>query len=344
MTFPISSRFLDSEKLAQVAFKAGSTYLTEAARGEGVYRGLPRPFCLPRECAEENLYTGIRSSAIEYFSVQHIQWHNGQRGKPSNHMCSSQVACVNFLYPFANQPRALANLMRPVFPGLAEMLPIEGGRYVAFEWIGQRNYLGERVSRHAARTRGANCTSADAAVCFKRTDGLSQTVLIEWKYTESYPSLSCRYAKSGTDRTAIYRPLYERDDCPIRHDPSPTLGMLFYEPFYQMLRQQLLAHEMECAHELGAGIVSVLHIAPACNLDFCKITSPYLAAPGASATGVWAKLVQPADRFTSVSTEQLFGWLTAEGLPGMGDWLAYIHGRYPWVQGQTAGPREQIGL
>ena len=76
--------------------------------------------------------------------------------------------------------------MKPVFPDLDEMLPIEDGQYVAFEWIGKQNYLGEKISRNGKRTRGANFTSADAAVMFKLNDGQKQIVLIEWKYTESY--------------------------------------------------------------------------------------------------------------------------------------------------------------
>ena len=33
----------------------------------------------------------------------------------------------------------------------------------------------------------------------------------------------------------------------------------------------------------------------------------------------------------SVSTEGLFGTLSAAELPGMADWLAYITARCPWV-------------
>ena len=53
------------------------------------------------------------------------------------------------------------------------------GHYVTFEWIGQDNYLGEKVPRTGKRTRGANCTSADAALLFERTDGTRQIVLID---------------------------------------------------------------------------------------------------------------------------------------------------------------------
>ncbi len=222
--------------------------------------------------------------------------------------------------------------MRPVFPEVQNMLPVESGQYVSFEWIGEKNYLGEKISRNGQRTRGANCTSADAIVMFERKDAKRQVVLIEWKYTESYGGTFLKFSDSGTDRTEIYRPLFERDDCPIRKDILPSFDALFYEPFYQFTRQQLLAHEMEIAHELGAYIVSVLHIAPAHNADFRRVTSPILETLGESAASIWAKLVKPEGRFISVSTERLFGHISAERFPKIKSWAEYIQARYAWVQ------------
>jgi hypothetical protein len=322
--------FLASEKAHQVAFKATSPTISAAARAEGIYRHEARPFCLPMEHAEENLYPTIRGSALDYFASLGIQWHQGQDGKPSNHLCSSQVCCLNFLWPFADQPDALATVLRPLFPTLDAMLPIERGHYVTFEWIGTQNYLGE-VCRNGKRTRGANYTSADAAVMFQRNDGRRQIVLIEWKYTESYGRTALRVARSGTDRLAIYRPLLEHDDCPIDQSQLPAWDALFYEPFYQLMRQQLLAHEMERAHELGADIVTLLHIAPEHNLAFRRVTSPALVELGQSATDVWAALTRSSGRFLSTSQEQLFGRLTAEQVPEMQGWLDYMHARYPSV-------------
>ncbi|HHY56650.1 MAG TPA: hypothetical protein GYA08_14585 [Chloroflexi bacterium] len=166
--------FLEAEKVRQSTFKQQSPTFGIAARSDGMYKGRPRPFCLPVDYAEENLFPGIRETAPAYFSKFEIKWHDGQAGKPSNHLCSSQVCCVNFLFPFHDQPKALAELLRPVFPELARMLPIENGQYVAFEWIGEKNYLREKISRNGKRTRGANFTSADAAVMFERTDGTRQ--------------------------------------------------------------------------------------------------------------------------------------------------------------------------
>jgi hypothetical protein len=143
----------------------------------------------------------------------------------------------------------LAQVLCLVYPDIEKMLPVENWRYVSFEWIGRENYLGERVSRGGQRSRGANCTSADSIVMFERRDKKRQIVLIEWKYTESYGGNSLKIAASGTDRAEIYRHLFEKADCPIDKEILPGFDSLFYEPFYQFMRQQFLANEMEKAHE-----------------------------------------------------------------------------------------------
>jgi len=124
--------FLESEKRRQAKFKATSIYFSIAARSDGVYKGKPRSFCLPIEYAAENLFPEIRQAALAYFSSQGIKWHDGHNGHPSNHLCDSQVCCVNFLLAFSDKPDALASVLRPVFPDIRTMLPVENGQYVAF--------------------------------------------------------------------------------------------------------------------------------------------------------------------------------------------------------------------
>mgnify|MGYP007065221627 FL=1 len=324
-------KFLEAEKPKQAHFKATSPYFSEPARGEGIYKGKPRPFCLPVEYAEQNLFPAIRQAAPAFFAAQKIKWHDGQNGKPSNHLCDSQVCCVNFLFPFVHQPEALKRLLLPHYPEIERMLPVEDDKFVSFEWIGKENYLGEKISNHGQRTRGANFTSADAIVRFERQDKRCQVVLIEWKYTESYGYTNLVIAKSGTDRTKIYRHLWDSSDCPLERQLLPCFEALFYEPFYQLMRQQFLADGMEKAHEMGADIVSLLHIAPAHNQDFRRVTSPALDGLGHSPTEIWKKVVKNEDRFSSLSTEMLFGGLTAKAMPEMRGWLEYIQQRYNWV-------------
>lgn len=105
------------------------------------------------------------------------------------------------------------------------------------------------------------------------------------------------------------------------------------EPFYQLMRQQLLAHEMEKARELDAVVVSLLHVAPSHNKDFRKVTSQELESLGDTATGVWKRLVKTPGRFLSVGTEQLFGSLLASPPAEMKPWADYLTQRYPWVAG-----------
>lgn len=320
-------KFLESEQDRQAQFKQAPLAFSEPARLDGAYKDKLRPFCLPPKLADENLFEGIRTAAIDWFRAHKIKWHDDQNGRPSNHLCDSQVCCVNFLFAFANNPEPLASLLRPVFPGIKQMLPVEDGAFVAFEWIGERNYLDERAHQ-GSRTRGANCTSADAVVAFERADGRKQVVLIGWTYTESYHSIHLKASPRGMDRTTVYQHFFEQADCPLDASRVPSFEALLFEPFCQLMRRQFLAHEMEKARELKADIVSLLHIAPARNTAFRKVTSPALKPLGETATGVWAKLVRTPDRFQSVSTEKLFGPVLANPPAGLKDWAVYMNGRY----------------
>lgn len=325
------AQFKQVEKLRQANVKANTPYLSVSARSHGLYKGHSYTFCLPREYAEENLYHEIRQPIMAYFARNEIKWHDGQNGKPSNHLCDSQVSCANFLFPFYDKPAALAALLRPIFPDLQEMLPIEDGQYVAFEWIGQDDYLGERKYRKVKRTRGANYTSPDAAVMFQRVDGHRQIVLIEWKYTETYYSTPFRIAPSGRDRTKIYEHLYLADDCPLSKELIPSFDSLFYEPFYQFMRQQFLAHQMEKAKELGANRVVLLHLSPAQNKAFKRVTSPTLQSIVGSATEVWQQLVKKPDSFIAAHTETVFNQFQIDQFPELSGWWQYIGTRYNWV-------------
>jgi hypothetical protein len=323
-------QFLETEKPYQSHFKATSHHFSDCARQPGIYKKFPRSFCLPAELSAENLLPDIRQSAIAFFHNHDIKWHDAQDGKPSNHMCDSQVCCVNFLFPFADKADALAALLRTVYPAIRGILPMDG-QCLTFEWIGLDNYLNERIHSGASRTRGANFTSADAAIMFELDDGRRQIALIEWKYTESYPCLDLRFSKNGTDRRVIYRRLYDSDDSPLDRSQPFHYDDLFFEPFYQLMRQQFLACQMELHKELGADIVSLLHIAPRANLDFLAVTSPGLASLGYSPTTIWSRLVGLPGRFHTVATEDLFGQFPIHRYPDLAPWWHYITTRYGWL-------------
>lgn len=323
-------RFRESERINQSKFKSTSPYISDLSRLDGVYREKPRSFCLPSDRSIENLYPPIQESALAHFTRNNIKWHQGINRKPSNHLCSSQVFCVNFLFPFADQSTLLKHLLHPIFPCLDEMVPVEDGYFVSFEWIGEKNYLQEKISKNRTRTRGALFTSADSIVMFNTLDNKRHIVLIEWKYTESYTNRFLRFSSSGTDRFNIYNHLFQSDDCPINKSLLPSYDSLFYDPFDQLMRQQFLANEMEKAHEMGADIVSVLHISPEHNNDFKKNTSSALNEFGDSPTLIWKSLLAK-ERFRSISTEKLFSFISGSNLAESSSWVKYIESRYNWI-------------
>lgn len=59
--------FLETEKPKQAYFKTISPYFSDSAREDGIYKGKPRPFCLPSEFAEQNLFPCIRETAPSFF-------------------------------------------------------------------------------------------------------------------------------------------------------------------------------------------------------------------------------------------------------------------------------------
>lgn len=323
--------FKTQEYVRQANFKQQSSYFSETARTNGIFKGKSYDFCLPTKSAEENLFSGIRQDMLAYFQQAGIPWHQGSDGKPTTHLCSSQVACVNFLGIFMQQPEALATLLRPIFPTIKHMLPMIENRYVEFEWIGKNNYLGERTGKNGKRTRGANATSADAMVFFEQQNGQKQLVLIEWKYTETYSSTPKHISKSGTSRVSSYQHLYDIEDCPLNKTRLTDFRALFYEPFYQFMRQQFLAHEMQKAREFGAHKVSVLHIAPQKNQAFLNVTSPQLRSTGDNCTAVWKNLLRQPNDFLSVHTENLFHNPALQHNPQVRDGYRYIHERYSWL-------------
>ena len=70
-------RFLQKEKHRQAELKATSRLFSNQARTDGIFKGKPRPYCLPVEQADQNLFEQVRQSAIEYFAELKIKWHQG---------------------------------------------------------------------------------------------------------------------------------------------------------------------------------------------------------------------------------------------------------------------------
>ena len=168
--------FFTEQRELQLAARTDAELFPVAGTRPGRMNGRDYPIILPDDAAHEAFYPPHARWVDEYIRRHGITPHRMLR-----HLLSSQACCFNFLAPFVEKPEALAALLAPLFPGSTiepcRMDEADGG-YVAFEWVDRTDCLGEAGGR--TLTRGANCTSTDAAIC-ARVDDRLELLLIEWK-------------------------------------------------------------------------------------------------------------------------------------------------------------------
>jgi hypothetical protein len=159
--------------------------------------------------------------------------------------------------------------------------------------------------------------------------------LIEWKYTEIYGAAIQNKVREGAVHTPNqvranrYSELVFAPNGPITDDLNLKLEDFFWEPFYQLLRQQTLAYQMERAREAKTDRVRVLDISPVGNRRLHVVTSKALNRFGADAFAVFAQTLIDPVAFISRTIEQVFCPILAE-MPE-DPWAAYLSGRYTFV-------------
>lgn len=266
-------------------------------------------YCLPADMATDNLLPESQG-AVALFADLGIPWHCGIDNGPGNNLLSSQVQCANALMPMVNDPQRIVRAFGDIVD-IAEVLEIEPGRNLTFEYIGPTDYFGE--GKGSPRVRGAKCTSVDAAFLYRTSTGTTELALVEWKYTETYTKV--RPPNPSYDRTRIgrYGDDFNNPAGPIRSDLIEIEWMLD-EPFYQLMRQQLLAWRLEQEKAEGADVVRILHVLPSDNLAYQEsLVRPEHRALGECVDEVWRKLLRTPDRFRHVDAsvfldEEITSW------------------------------------
>ena len=287
-----------------------------------------------------NLAPTIRDEAKSLFAhddpAQRIQWH-----KFAGHGCSSQACCVSFLLPLAQHPEVLSEWIDHV-AGVsgAQVEPIEDRhgtpRLIAFEWFPpDTDHLNE-ASKSGSKPRGANSTSVDAAIRY-RLDGKVRLLLIEWKYIESYGDKRTDRERSGDiARDKRYHNLWKRPHGPLRADIGLELREFYLNPWYQLLRQQMLAYHAETDPLSCYSHVQLLHISPAANAALKTINGDafrqFAGAKGlqeGTLFDVFTAMLDPrfADRFRSIDIASAFAPVADH--PLMHETSAWLRARYP---------------
>jgi hypothetical protein len=198
--------------------------------GNGIFRKKNRPFVL-QHC-KNNIYQPIASDAIKYFRENKISWWGGSA--PTGHTLSSQISCINHLFPIRHDKNSVLEIVKKVCPNFIDVLPITTDTtntvgYIQFEAVSNIDHLNE-----GQLSRGKNCTSIDALIYAKHSNCSKYLIIIEWKYIEKgYKD------KSNATRRKRYTDLIQCSKQLINGCP-----IYYYEPFYQLMRQTLWAEQM----------------------------------------------------------------------------------------------------
>lgn len=263
--------------------------------GGGLFKNLDREFVLKDPTL--NLWAGIREDVIQYFSNNKIPfWDSGC--EPTGHLLSSQIACLNHLY-FLRQRKDIASaVLKGIDSDVKTALILDNcDGYVDFEVIGSKNYLGEKL-----HTRGANSTSVDAAMLAELNNGKRRLYFIEWKYVETYSKASKAEGESGKTRLGIYQPFLMHPDSPLK---VSNIEGLFTEPYYQLMRQTLLASEIVKAREYQADSYLHIHAIPKDNLELKNVNTASGKLIGNTLEQTWKNILKKPSQYVAIDPQDL---------------------------------------
>jgi hypothetical protein len=284
-------------------------------KGNGVFKKKNYPFILENNL--NNLYEPIRVNVLEYFKQNNVAWWGG---KLTNHPLSSQVACLNHLFPIRNDKDAVLSIIQQVLPEIIDVLPITTDKhlpaYIQFESVSDVDHLNEKNT-----TRGANCTSLDALILGKHKNGKTILFPIEWKYVEAYGN-----EDKGTNETrrSRYDNLINLSKQLITTESNKVY---YYEPFYQLMRQTLWAEQMVKNKEIEtikADDYIHLHIIPTNNKDLLQ-KKYFNSAKGME--GTWRECIKDQSKYRIIEPKQL---LSEIDYTKYRESLDYLRDRY-WI-------------
>lgn len=298
--------------------------LFDGISGGGRFMGKERPFVL--KDGSHNLYAPIREQAIKYFRDNNVGWWGGS--KPSGHVLSSQVACLNHLFSVRNDADAVLAMLNNIRNEFTEVLPISSDAepaYIAFEVVSDIDHLNEGSS-----TRGSNCTSIDAFIYARHMSGEKWLIPIEWKYTEHYnnqdKSNEDRDGEEegsngkGKERMSRYNDLISVST-QLKSLDEYVGSLYYYEPFYQLMRQTLWAENM-VAHKDSERLVADnylhIHVIPSENDELLQ--KKYKES-GSTMEKSWRDMLTDQSKYVIVSPETLLAPVTSS-YPELIDYLS----------------------
>jgi len=261
----------------------------------GVFKKYSYPSILQDE--NNNLFAPARKTILDYFKQNKISWWNGQL---TNHPLSSQVACLNHLFPLREDKQAVLSIIKNIYPDIIDVKPLTTDKFlpafIQFEAISDDNHLNEVNS-----IRGSQCTSIDALIYGEGRDGRKILFPIEWKYVEAYGNEDKASGNPGIARIKRYTDLINQSAQLKANDHT----ICYFEPFYQLMRQTLWAEQLishRKTETIKADDYIHIHVIPSENGNLLHKIYPY-SGKGMEAT--WRECLNDQSRYVIVTPEEL---------------------------------------
>ncbi len=304
--------------------------------------GIWRPKADLLVSSKNNLFPQIADEVILYFALNHISFHHLEGDAdfgfciPSGHTLSSQIACLNHLYPLRYDKIAVLAIAKQLNPDIVDIFQIEIDKYlpayISFEAISDIDYLNETTGNQKL-TRGKMCTSVDALIYGKLKDNQNIIIPIEWKYTENYHEAGKKdkdYSiensgnleeKKGKERLRRYSQMItDSKQLSIKREDYKN-SIYFFEPFYQLMRQTLWAEQMLdniATETIKAENYIHAHIVPSKNKELLEYEYP------ASTKGMvetWKSCLNDTDKYVIIEPKNLLAKIDKTKYKSLIDYL-----------------------
>jgi hypothetical protein len=340
--FRRQNAFEQQEIFRQVAFKRQRwPHLGDGSASK--YPTYTYPHILPTGHERLAFYEPLADAILSYLAEEDIAFHS-----EALNLKSSQVACLNFLFPLRQNFDLAKSVLKSFLPGLREVMGIE------FEYTGPpeiTKWLGEP----SGGKRGQNRTSIDVAVFWVGKSKQKHITLIEWKYTESSfgvcgafqsapkddkarcltlnaardtdPAQSCLLTTGGDHRSRRYWEHMEAAGISLSTFAN-VQGCPFQGPFYQLMRQFLLAAYLRQTGE--ANEVEVVSIGFARNTKLHEVPSQLRSLVDREQEDivcVWNAALKDVPRMRYWMVEQLMARVNQIRGIDLG-WRNYLRERY----------------
>lgn len=283
--------------------------------GNGVFRSKQYPFVL--NDGINNIFEKFGAAIKDYFKMNEIAWWGGNL---TNHTLSSQVSCLNHLFPIREDKETVLSIVKNICSDIEDIILISTDNfmpaYIQFEAVSKINHLNEKYS-----TRGSNCTSIDALIHGVHKDGRKILFPIEWKYVEAYNGENKASGDKGIKRKNRYTDLINNSlqlKCNCQ-------DVYYYEPFYQLMRQTLWAEQMVANTDfeaIKADDYIHVHVIPSENNE---LLNKIYKCSGKNMENTWRSCINDQSKYFVISPRELLKPIDAKNYDSL---VKYLNNRY----------------